>query len=258
MLAALDISNSRVSVGVFDGRELCSTFSLAADVHRPADEYRYLLAGLLQEEGISRQRVRGAAIASVVPPLTEAFQQACQRLFHVRPLIAGAGLRTGIRVATRNPREVGTDRVLNAIAVRHLVGDAAIVVDFSTATSFDVVDADGTYLGSAIAPGLELAAEALFEHTSRLQRVDLMRPSSVIGKDTAGAVQSGLVLGHVAMVEGMIARLRAELGKPCVVVATGELAPLVAREAAGIDRVEPHLTLIGLRLLYELNQEQRP
>jgi type III pantothenate kinase len=257
MLAALDISNSRISVGIFKRSDLCATFSLATDVRRPSDEYRVLLAGLLEEEGVPRADVRGVAIASVVPPLTDAFQQLCSRLFRVRPLVVGAGLRTGVRIATHNPRELGTDRVVNAVAVHHLVQGPAIVVDFSTATTFDVVDGDGTYLGSAIAPGLELSAEALFQHTSRLQRVDLARPVAAIGKDTATALQSGLLLGHVALVEGMIVRLRSELARPCEVVATGELAPLMAREAAGIDRVEPRLTLMGLRLLYEMNQEIR-
>ncbi len=257
MLAAFDIGNTRVSVGIFDGEALRSAFSLATDVRRTAEEYALLLAGLLQEEGVSRTEVQGAAIASVVPPLTEAFEQLCVRLFRVRPLTVGNGTRTGIRVVTYNPREVGTDRVVNAVAAHHLYDGPAIIVDFGTATTFDVVGDDGSYLGSAIAPGLGLSAEALFERASRLQRVDLVRPKTVVGKDTASALQSGLLYGHLAMVEGMVARIQAELGQRALVVATGEQASLVVREAAGVDRIEPHLTLIGLRLLYELNQERR-
>ncbi len=255
MLAAFDVGNSRVNIGIFDGQQLRSAFSLATDLRRTPEEYRALLVTMLAEEGVRRERVTGAAIASVVPPLTEAFEQMCSRLFHVRALVVGAGTRTGIRLATHNPREVGADRVVNAVAAHHLFGGPVIIVDFGTSTTFDVVAEDGSYLGTAIAPGLALSAEALFQHASRLHRVDLVRPKSVIGKETASALQSGLVFGHVAMVEGMIARIHAEIGRRALVVATGDLAPLVARETASIDRIEPYLTLIGLRLLYDMNCE---
>jgi type III pantothenate kinase len=212
-----------------------------------------MLAGLLAQDHVDPSGVSGAAIASVVPPLTEAFQHLCQRLFHVRPLTVDAGVRTGIRVATHNPREVGPDRVVNAVAAHHLYGGAAIIVDFGTPTSFDVVAADGAYLGSVIAPGLAVSAEALFQATSRLPRVDLVRPKTVVGKDTASALQSGILLGHVALVEGLLTRIQAEVGEGGQVIATGELAALIARETDAIDRVEPYLTLIGLRHVYELN-----
>lgn len=253
MLAAFDIGNSRVSVGIFERDRLRRAFSLATDVHRTAEEYGLLLAGLLADEGVSRQQVSRVAIASVVPPLTEAFEQLAGRLFGAPVLTVGAGTRTGIRVATQNPREVGTDRVVNAVAAHHLYPGPAIVVDCSTATAFDVVGEDGAYLGGALAPGLAVGAEALFQHASRLHRVDLTLPSSVVGKDTTSALQSGLLFGHVAMIEGMIVRIQREQGWRGTVVATGELAGLVARGAAGIDRFEPHLTLIGLRVLNDLN-----
>lgn len=255
MLVAFDIGNTRTTVGLFEGAALRAAYTLATDVHRPADEYGVLLRNLFERDDLAPAVVTGAAIASVVPPVTEAFQQLCRDLFRVPALTVDAGVRTGIRIATHNPREVGPDRVVNAVAVRHLFGQAAIIVDFGTSTTFDVVAADGTYLGSVIAPGLTISAEALFQHTSRLPRVDLLRPRTVVGKDTAAALQSGLLLGHVAMVEGLLARIKDEVGHGSLVVATGELAPLIAREAVGIDRVEPHLTLIGLRVLYDLNQE---
>ncbi|HLY67253.1 MAG TPA: type III pantothenate kinase, partial [Chloroflexota bacterium] len=251
-----DIGNAHVSVGVFDGHRPKAVFKLASDVRRPAEEYAFLLRGILSDEGISREDVDGVAIASVVPPLTDRFEQLAQRLFDCRPLVVGAGTRTGVHVAMHNPREVGTDRILNAAAGFNLFGGPLIVIDFGTATSFDVVGPDGAYAGSATAPGLALGAEALFQAASRLHRVDLARPKSAIGKDSASALQSGVILGHVAMVEGMVARIRAETGSASQVIATGELAPLIAAETAVVDHVEQHLSLIGLRLLYELNQEE--
>jgi type III pantothenate kinase len=254
MLATFDISNTRIRVGIFDGAELRATFSLAADVRRTADEYAVLADGFLREERIPRREVHGVAIASVVPPLTGIFEQLASRLFRTRALVVGAGTRAGIRIATQQPRELGADRIVNAIAVQHLHGSPAIVVDLDTATAFDVVAADGSYAGTIIAPGLALAAEALFQHTSRLQRVELTRPKAAIGRDTISALLSGAVLGHVAMVEGLVGRIRSELGSPAVVVATGELASLVAGETTVVDRVEPWLSPIGLRLFYELNR----
>jgi len=254
MLAVFDIGNAYVSAGVYDGDRLRMAFKLASDVRRPAEEYAFLLGGILAQEGICREDVHGAAIASVVPPLTERLAHVSQRLFGRPPLVLGAGTRTGVHVATHNPREVGTDRILNAAAAFNLYGGPLIVLDLGTATAFDVVGADGAYLGTAIAPGLAVSAEALFAAASRLHRVDLTRPKGVVGKDSVAALQSGIILGHASMVEGMVARIRAETGSPSKVIATGELAPLLAAETSIVDHLEPHLSLIGLRLLYELNQ----
>ncbi len=256
MLATFDISNTRITTGIFDGAELRAHFAAAADPRRTADEYGLLLSAFLQQEGIARGDIEGAAVASVVPTLTGTFQHVCSRVLHVRPLVVGEATRTGIRLATRNPREVGADRIVNAIAVQHLHGSPAIVVDLDTATAFDVVVPDGSYAGSVIAPGLALSAEALAQHTSRLQRVQLSKPATVVGKDTISALQAGLVYGHVALIEGLVERIRTEIARPdAVVVATGELAPLLAGETRCIERIEPWLSLIGLRLLYERNQE---
>jgi len=254
MLAAFDIGNAQVSVGVFDGVQLRTSFELASDVRRPAEEYAFLLSGLLAEEGVARESIHGVAIGSVVPPLTERFQLLAQRLFGCEPLVAGAGTRTGVHVATHNPREVGTDRILNAAAAFHLYGGPLVVVDFGTATSLDVVSPEGAYLGSATAPGLRVGAEALFAAASRLHRVDVCRPRGVVGKDATTALQSGIIFGHAAMVDGMVGRIRAETGARGKVIATGEHAHLVVSECTTVDAVEPHLTLIGLRLLHELNQ----
>jgi len=253
MLAVFDIGNAQVSAGVFEDRRLRTAFTLASDVRRPAEEYAFLLNGLLAQEGLCREQIDAVAIASVVPPLTEPFEQLARRLFGLEPLVVGTGTRTGVHVATHNPREVGTDRILNAAAAFHLHGGPLIVLDFGTATVFDVIGADGSYVGTAMAPGLALSAEALFQAASRLHRVDLVRPKGVVGKDSASALQAGIILGHATMVEGMVARIRAETGAPSQVVATGELAGLIATETSVIDHVEPHLALIGLRLMHELN-----
>jgi type III pantothenate kinase len=256
VLIALDVSNTRVGVGLFDGDRLAQSFSLSTDVRRTPDEYSALLSVMLLEREVRPGCITAAVIGSVVPPVTEALAQLCARRLDVRPLCVGAGTRTGIRIATHNPRELGTDRVVNAVAAHRLYGGPATVVDFSTATSFDVVGADGTYLGSVIAPGLALSAEALFQQTSRLPRVDLAMPRAVVGKDTTSALQSGLVYGHISMVRGMIERIHAETGDSGSVIATGELASLLACQAPEINHLEPHLTLIGLRLIYELNRDQ--
>ena len=256
MLAVFDIGNAYVGAGVFEGDRLRTAFRLASDVRRPAEEYAFLLAGLLAQQGIERESIDAVALASVVPPLTERFEELCERLFGHKPLVVGAGTRTGVHVAMHNPREVGADRILNAAAAFHIYGGPLIVLDCSaTATSFDVVGGDGAYLGAATAPGLALSAEALFQAASRLHRVDLVRPRCVVGKDSASALQSGIVLGHAAMVDGMVARIRAESGAAGKVIATGELAALVAADTSGGDHIEPHLSLIGLRLLHDLNQE---
>jgi type III pantothenate kinase len=258
MLAVFDIGNTFVGVGVFQGERLQASFRLASDVRRPAEEYAFLLDGLLAQQGVHRADADGVALASVVPPLTERFEQLSERLFGRKPLVIGAGARTGVHVATHNPREVGTDRILNAAAAFHLYGGPLIVLDFGTATAFDVVAADGAYLGTAMAPGLALSAEALFQAASRLHRVDLAPPRGVVGKDSAAALQSGIIFGHAAMVEGMVARIRSETGVASKVIATGELADLVAAETAVVDHVEPHLSLIGLRLMWERNAAAVP
>ena len=254
MLVAADIDNTRVAVGVFDGAELRASFTLATDLRRTEDEYAFLLAGLLREHGVAVADVGGAALASVVPALSDTLVHVAERLFGMAPLVVGGGARTGIRIATQNPREVGENRIVNAVAAFHLHGGPAIVVDFGTATSFDVIGDDGAYLGGAIAPGLALGAEALTDRAARLFRVELSAPRLVVGRGTGSALQSGIVLGHACMVEGMVQRIQDETNCMHVVVATGEFAPLVLPYIRrGVQFVEPHLSLVGLRLLAELN-----
>jgi type III pantothenate kinase len=208
---------------------------------------------LFRHQEYRAEQVTGAAIASVVPPLTPVFVEICRDYFGQAPLVVDAGVRTGVRIRYDNPLEVGADRVADAAAVRRLYGVPACVVDFGTATTFDAVSAEGDYLGGAIAPGIGIAAQALFERTAKLPRVELTRPPSAIGTNTVRSIQSGLLFGYVGLVEGMVARFKAELGPQTHVIGTGGLAGIIARETDVIEVVDTWLTLHGLRIIYDLN-----
>jgi type III pantothenate kinase len=219
------------------------------------DEYGILLHQLFRHRDFLPSDVTGVAIASVVPPLTPVFEQVCRDYLGQSPFVVDAGVRTGVRVRYDNPRDVGADRVVDAAAVCALYDVPACVVDFGTATTFDAVSAEGDYLGGAIAPGIGIAARALFERTAKLPRVELTRPPSAIGRNTPHAIQSGLLFGYVGLVEGMVSRFKAELGTNTTVIATGGLAGSIARETDVIDIIDPWLTLHGLRIVYELNHK---
>jgi type III pantothenate kinase len=255
MLLAIDIGNTNVTLGVFQGDTMKATWRISTSVHRESDEYAVLLLNMLQYGGMLPSSIGDAVICSVVPPLTPTFVQLCRRYFHCEPLVVEAGVKTGIRIVMDNPREVGADRVVNAAAARHMFEGPLIVIDFGTATTFDVVSREGEYIGGAISPGIVLAAEALFTRTAQLPRVELVRPKTAIAKSTVSAMQSGIVYGYVGLVEGMVARIQSELGQKARVVATGGLSPLIARETSIINTVEPDLTLIGLRIILELNRQ---
>jgi len=193
-------------------------------------------------------------MASVVPPLTGTFQQACREYIGQTPLVVDAGVKTGVHIRYEDPKAVGADRVVDAAAVQHLYGGPACVVDFGTATTFDAISAEGNYLGGAIAPGIGIAAEALFQRTAKLPRVDLSRPPAAIGKNTVHAMQSGLLYGYVGLVEGMVDRFRAELGPEMKVIGTGGLTEIIAAETKVIQIVAPWLTLDGLRIIWDMNR----
>jgi type III pantothenate kinase len=195
-------------------------------------------------------------MCSVVPPLTTTFVDLSQRYFHITPLVVGAGVKTGVRIRMDNPREVGADRIVDAAAAHHLYGGPVIVVDLGTATTFGIVSKEGDYIGGVIATGIATAAEALVTRTSQLPRVELTRPKRVIGTNTVAAIQSGIIFGYVGLVEGMVARIRDELGENAMVVATGGYAELIANETTSIDEVNPDLTLLGLHLIHQMNKEQ--
>jgi len=253
MLLAIDVGNTNVTVGVFEGEKLKASWRLEADVNRLADEYGVLMVNLLGHGGISSEQIDAAAIASVVPDLDSIFEAVCRRYFSVRPLMVSAGVRTGLRILYDSPREVGADRVADAVAAIKLYSPPLILVDLGTATVFDAISKDGDYLGGAIAPGLVIAAEALFQRAARLYRVELARPTSAIGRNTVAAVQSGVIYGYVGLVESIVRRFKEELGGEAKVVATGGWAELVAQETDVIDVVDTDLTLMGLRFIYEMN-----
>jgi type III pantothenate kinase len=198
--------------------------------------------------------IKEVALCSVVPPLMATFEELSQRYFHVSPLVVGAGVKTGVRIRVDNPREVGADRIVNAAAAHQIYGGPVIITDLGTATTFDAVSKEGDYMGGVIASGINTAAEALFTHAAMLPRVELARPKNVIGTSTITAMQSGLIYGYVGLVEGIVARIRQELGGKAKVVATGGYAQLIAQETKVIDEVNPNLTLLGLKIIYMMNK----
>jgi type III pantothenate kinase len=256
MLLTIDIGNTNITFGVYDEQnQLKHHWRIKTDHGRMADEYGIIFLGLMRHEGLRFQQIRGVAMASVVPPLTGVFVEMVEHYARHSPLVVGMeGVKTGVNILYDSPRDVGADRVVDAAAVYHLYGGPACSVDFGTATTFDAISAEGDYLGGAIAPGIGIAAEALFSRTSKLPRVDLVRPPKAIGTNTVHAIQSGLIFGYVGMVEGMVARYKAELGEGMRVIGTGGLAEIIAKETNVIEIVNPWLTLEGLRLIWEMNR----
>ena len=253
MLLTIDIGNTNLTLGLYEGDKLGAHWRLATDHNRMPDEYGLQFLGLLQNAGKTIQDIKGISLASVVPPLTGRVIQACREYLKQEPLVVDAGIKTGIKVRYEDPKAVGADRICDAVAVMKLYGGPACVVDFGTATTFNAITKNGEYLGGAITAGINLAAEALYTRAAKLPRIDLQVPPSVIGRNTIHAMQSGLLFGYVSMVEGMVARFRAELGNDMKVVATGGLAEVVAKETRVIDIIAPWLTLEGLRIIWEIN-----
>ena len=254
MLLAVDIGNSNITLGIFKDEHLLATWRMHTDVHQMADEYAALLLNLLRQQEIDVSDIKEAALCSVVPPLLTTFDELFQRYFRISPLVVGPGIKTGVKIHADNPREVGTDRIANTAAAHHLYTGSVIVIDLGTATTFDVVSKEGDYLGGVIAPGVVTGAEALFARAAALPRVELIHPKHAIGTNTITAMQSGIVFGYVGLIEGIVARIEQELGEKTTVVATGGYAELMARETKVIGEANFDLTLIGLRLIYLMNQ----
>jgi type III pantothenate kinase len=259
-LLVIDIGNTNVSLGIFDYRNETGALSQhwRTGTHREqtSDEVALMLIALFGHADRHVSEVTHVIISSVVPPLLPIWERVSTKLFDRPPLIVGPGIRTGMPVRYENPREVGADRIVNALAAYELLGGPVIVVDFGTATTFDCISREGEYLGGAIFPGIHTSMEALFERASMLHRVEIARPKSVIGKTTTAALQSGLLFGYAGVVDAMVERIRRELGGDARVVATGGLAHLVGSESSAIERVEPFLTLEGLRIIFEKNRPQ--
>lgn len=254
MLLTIDVGNTNLTLGLYEGDSLGPRWRLATDHERMPDEYGLQFVGLLSHEDQQVESISGICLASVVPPLTSKIVQACNKYLNRDPLVVDAGVKTGVRVRYENPKAVGADRIADAAAVQHLYGGPACVVDFGTATTFDAISEEGDYLGGAIAPGIGIAAEALFIRAAKLPRVDLQRPPNAIGSNTVHAMQSGLLFGYVALVEGMVERFRGELGNKMRVIATGGLAEILAVETEVIEVVAPWLTLDGLRIIWDMNR----
>jgi type III pantothenate kinase len=253
VLLAIDVGNTNTVLGVFAGADLCHQWRVETSQSRTYDEWGILVRQLFSARGLEPAAVKAIAISSVVPPLSFALEQMSQRYFGVKPLFVGPGVRTGLPILYDNPREVGADRVVNAVAAFHRWKRGLIVVDFGTATTFDAVSPRGEYLGGAIAPGVSISMEALFRNASKLPRVEFARPEHVVGKNTVASMQSGLVFGYVGLVDGICERMQAELTFPAHVVATGGLATLVAGLSKAIAEVDEHLTLDGLRIIHGMN-----
>lgn len=258
MLLAIDIGNTNIVWGIFEGSTLLAHWRLATDPKTTADEYGVLCLNLLMRSGRVPEQITGAIISSVVPALTGTFESVVETYFHRTPLLVSADMDLGLRLKYTNPKEIGSDRIVNAAAAYHKYRRDLIIVDFGTATTFCALTKEGEYLGGVIAPGLGISAEALFARAAKLSKVELARPKTVIGTDTAGSIQSGLLFGYAGLVDALVRRMEQELGRTCYVIATGGLAAVIAPETTSIQKIEPLLTLEGLELLYRLAHGNAP
>jgi type III pantothenate kinase len=254
LLVLVDVGNTNTVFGVYSGEQLLDSFRLSTDTERTGDEYGSLLLPLFARQGIDPLAAGAVVISSVVPPLHLTLDHLARRYFGKKPLFIEPGIRTGMPIRYDNPQEVGADRVVNSVAARERYGAPVIVVDFGTATTFDVVNAAGEYAGGIIAPGIGISAEALFAHASRLYRVDVRKPDELVGKNTATAMQAGIYYGYVGLVDGILERLLAEIPGVKMIVATGGQADLIASGSRYIRETDPQLTLFGLKLIYERNR----
>jgi type III pantothenate kinase len=255
LLLAIDVGNTNISLGLYaPGRKLRADWRLETRTGRTADEYTALLAELFRRAGLDFSSVKAAAISSVVPPILYPLERFCRKALGVEALVVGPGIKTGVPILYENPREVGADRIVNAVAAYERWPQGAIVVDFGTATTFDVVTARGEYAGGVIAPGLTVSADALYHATAKLPRVEIARPAAAVGRNTVASMQAGLVFGYAGLVDAIVGRIRAEVDFSPYVVGTGGLAPLIARETKTIDECDDMLTLEGLAIIHERNR----
>jgi type III pantothenate kinase len=255
VLLAIDIGNTNIALGIFDGAKLLHHWRLGTHQQSTSDESAITLRSLFDLAHVDARDVSDTIIACVVPSLLPIFERTCTKLWNTTPVVVGPGIRSGMPIRVDHPREVGADRIANAVAAYELLGGPAIAIDFGTATSFDCVSKAGEFIGGAIFPGMLVSLEALVSRASKLSSVEILRPPTVIGRNTTHNLQSGMLFGYAGMVETIIGRMRNELGEEARVLATGGLANLIATEAKVIERVEPYLTLQGLRLIFERNRE---
>jgi type III pantothenate kinase len=254
MLLVLDIGNSNIVIGVFQDRKLLKDWRVGTNKRGSYDEYGIILLNLFRHSGIDVRKVSGAVISCVVPSLQTVLTETVKKYLNAEPLTVSPGIKTGMPILYNNPKDVGADRIVNAIGAYEKYKKEVIIVDFGTATTFDFVSPQGEYVGGTIAPGIMISLDSLCEKASKLPRVELIEPKTVIGKDTVSSIQSGIFYGYVSLVDGMVERIKKEVGCSPAVIATGGLAPLISSGTKTIDHVEPHLTLAGLQIIHERNQ----
>jgi type III pantothenate kinase len=254
MLLAIDIGNTNVVLGVFEGERLRESWRIGTKASITADEYAVIVKDLFAFSGIDFRQIDGIIISTVVPPLLSIMTEMSRKYFKIEPLVVTSELKTGITLSYENPREIGADRIVNAAAAFRLYGGPLIIIDFGTATTFCAVTANGEYLGGAITPGVKISAEALYQRAAKLPRVELARPRTIIGRDTVSAMQAGILYGYAGLVDGIVERMKKELSPDARVIATGGLAELVTPEARSAIEVRPNLTLEGLRFLFDANR----
>lgn len=255
LIFVFDVGNTNIVLGVYEEDVLKYHWRIETNRNRTEDEFGMTIKSLFDHAGLRFSDINGIIISSVVPPIMFALERMCQKYFHVKPLVVGPGIKTGLNIKYENPREVGADRIVNAVAAIHEYGSPLIIVDFGTATTYCYVNEQRQYMGGAIAPGIGISTEALYSRAAKLPRIEIARPESVIGKNTVSAMQAGIVYGYVGQVEGIVNRMMAQSEKKPTVIATGGLSNLIAQESNIIDIVDPYLTLKGLILIYKRNME---
>lgn len=254
MILVIDVGNTNIVIGIYKERELQHHWRLSTNRSATVDEYGIMIHNLCAHAKLDIDDIKGVVVSSVVPPLMFVLEQLCTKYLKKTPLIVGPGIKTGLNIRYENPKEVGSDRIVNAVAAIELYGAPLIVVDFGTATTFDYIDEQGQYIGGAIAPGIGISTEALYRTAAKLPRIELVKPKSVVGRNSIASMQAGIIFGYAGQVDGIVERIRAEFNSKAKVIATGGLAELISDESKTIDEINPLLTLQGLQIIYERNE----